>query len=426
LFAISKVIFGFRIATMFEFASFSSPPPKCFVSHGTLPAYFPIDVPPSSVRRPFSIIASHVFQHSLEVLIPKVTYDRINPELSTLTPELRYASVYFPLSFLLADKFYTRYLSNASSNIQLLSEVSSDYSQSSYALHDKKLILMLSREAYETTGLQGKPTRFGSGHLKRLWRIEIDFTLPSMRPGKHQWKRVEWAFKNALNESVRWICADPDDLGLKDSNILTGEHAVFREPLFIAEGLSSVLVPRFNDIQLPTSYASHDNTKGLEECSFDIYEQLSLISLGSARAQTDHNIDPYLCQFESSIPLDTTELVKLRWSGFLTSTWVSAVFIALLRIGKIDEWIWLSVHGFKHTPVSWIGDEHAALGNGENSYAILKLPYASYQSTFLGVDVNLNEQQIEGEEKDRKDKKERNMRAPYLSWEIIDAWDGHS
>ena len=53
--------------------------------------------------------------------------------------------------------------------------------------------------------------------------IELNLRLPSMLHGKKGFQRIEWAFKNVLNEHVSWLFFDLEaDTGIGEGNEPTG------------------------------------------------------------------------------------------------------------------------------------------------------------------------------------------------------------
>ena len=53
--------------------------------------------------------------------------------------------------------------------------------------------------------------------------IELNLRLPSMLHGKKGFQRIEWAFKNVLNEHVPWLFFDLEaDTGVSEGNEPTG------------------------------------------------------------------------------------------------------------------------------------------------------------------------------------------------------------
>jgi ribonuclease P/MRP protein subunit RPP40 len=72
-----------------------------------------------------------------------------------------------------------------------------------------------------------------------------------------------------------------------------------------------------------------------------LLEWLHLISLGSPRIKASDNVDPFLSRYE--VPdlgcgLETMDMVRVRWRGFIPPQFVREIFLAVrnegLKIGK--------------------------------------------------------------------------------------------
>jgi ribonuclease P/MRP protein subunit RPP40 len=103
--------------------------------------------------------------------------------------------------------------------------------------------------------------------------------------------------------------------------------------------------------------------------SLEIYEWLSLISLESPRVDPKDRIDPYLSRYappsaETQNP-QVTELVKIAWNGFTSSSWAHRIFVQALLAAKPEMWFSFGVLGFKES-----------IPNANGDCTILKLPGA--------------------------------------------------
>lgn len=105
----------------------------------------------------------------------------------------------------------------------------------------------------------------------------------------------------------------------------------------------------------------------------ELYEWLSLISLESPRITATDQIDPFLSRYTPPAPSSSSpemhEVVKITWSGFLSSKWIHETFVKiLLSIGTPEArngkaWFSYGTCGFHG---SWSSDSRDSL--------ILKLP----------------------------------------------------
>jgi ribonucleases P/MRP protein subunit RPP40 len=103
--------------------------------------------------------------------------------------------------------------------------------------------------------------------------------------------------------------------------------------------------------------------------SVEMYEWISLISLGSPRVDLNDRIDPFLSRYAPPAAgdqsLGITKLVKINWKGFASSLWAHKVFVQVLLAAKPGMWFSFAVSGF---------DESIRTGGGDCT--ILKLPGA--------------------------------------------------
>lgn len=73
-----------------------------------------------------------------------------------------------------------------------------------------------------------RPTPPEANYFKRklisMTVIELNLRLPSMLHGKKGFDRIEWAFKNVLNQSLAWLFCDLE--------VTTGNHG-WLSPLYL-------------------------------------------------------------------------------------------------------------------------------------------------------------------------------------------------
>ena len=103
--------------------------------------------------------------------------------------------------------------------------------------------------------------------------------------------------------------------------------------------------------------------------SVEMYEWLSMISLGSPRVDLNDRIDPFLSRYAPPAAgeqdIGVTGLVKISWKGFASSSWAHKIFVQALLAAKPGMWFSLAVLGF---------DE--SIRTGGEDCTILKLPGA--------------------------------------------------
>ena len=90
----------------------------------------------------------------------------------------------------------------------------------------------------------------------------------------------------------------------------------------------NVLTPSFSE-KILSEAPSEELLK--DQCE-NLSEWLAMVALDSPRVSKDDDIDPYLSRY--SVPdnedLKSTDLVSLKWKALIPSTWILALFLALL------------------------------------------------------------------------------------------------
>jgi ribonucleases P/MRP protein subunit RPP40 len=137
------------------------------------------------------------------------------------------------------------------------------------------------------------------------------------------------------------------------------------------------------DVELPRLQPPEGHRDTYEDdfsdFSVEMYEWISLISLGSPRVELDDKIDPFLSRYAHPAAgeqnLVVTELVKISWKGFASSSWAHKIFVQALLAAKPGTWFCFVVLGF---------DESIRTGGGDCT--ILKLPGAQNEYMLWEVD----------------------------------------
>ncbi|GKZ29056.1 ribonuclease P protein subunit p40 [Aspergillus brasiliensis] len=362
---------------MLDFEDDASKREKCFTTIGQLPAFIDPKQPPTK-RSPFSAILGHPFVHTVEVILPKDIFSRVQPQLQ----RLRYARVFMSLSSLLEGEFFNTYIKTG--NILMISEGRSG-SDSVFTLKDGILKLELSKEIFERTGLTGKPVRSGGRkHAKERFVVEINLRLPSMLHGKKGFERIVWAFKNVLTQSVAWLFFDlttssggvsEDDLSLKGNQ----PQIIDCQPVITEH--SNILSP-----PLPGPDITDESREAaeLEDHCNELSEWLAMVSLESPRVYVNDHVDPYLSRYSvpDSYNAKSTNLVSLKWRGFIPSRWIVELMVALLKetAPKFTA------------PYAWFALSASALGReaveARDGYTVMVLPTHAPKQAMWGGQAN--------------------------------------
>lgn len=214
-----------------------------------------------------------------------------------------------------------------------------------------------------------------------------------MLHGKKGFDRIVHAFETVLVEEVEWLFCDLEGKGkfylyMQQSGSITKQYIELSpDPLTkhhpIQVTVSSV-ISRTPEIKIPelkiedeSSMEDSNSTKiqypnEFADYATELYEWLSLISLSSPRVNASDQIDPFLSRYAlpSSTPdsiLEQSELIKITWSGFISSKWIHSAFIQILlataSIPGEKTWFSYGINGFHN---SWSSDSR--------DITILKLP----------------------------------------------------
>ncbi|BCR82865.1 ribonuclease P protein subunit p40 [Aspergillus chevalieri] len=302
---------------------------KCYTTITQLPAYVDPKQPPTK-KSPFSAILSLPYIHTVETILPEALYSSIGESLNAKLQKPQYARVLMPLASLLEGEFFNAYIKIG--KILMISEGRSG-TDNVFSLRDGILRLELGKEIFERTGLAGKPIRGGGRkHAKERYLVELNLRLPSMLHGKKGFERIVWAFRNVLTESVAWLFCDlaseSNDLPKDIGNTPLQKH----QPQIIECDMArilhcEVLVPP-SQMDITESTPSED----VQEHCNALSEWLAMVSLESPRVTANDTIDPYLSRY--SVPdaddANPTNLISLKWHGFINSRWITQLLTALL------------------------------------------------------------------------------------------------
>ncbi|KAL4933916.1 ribonuclease P protein subunit p40 [Aspergillus undulatus] len=372
---------------------------KSYTTIAEVPLFIDPKQPPLK-KSPFSTIQGHSFIHTVEVTMPKEAYSSIEGSLDSKLQTLRYARVTMTLSSLIDGDFFNKFIK--AGNILMLSQGRRGL-DNTFMLHDGVLKLELGKEDYEKTGLTGKPIRTGGKkHAKERFLIELNLRLPSMLHGKKGFQRIEWAFKNVLNQPLPWLFFDLEtETGVAEGHTPLNHHnPQIRacEPNTTTH--KNINTPSFSDLKITPDTPESE----LRDMCGEVSEWLAMVSLGSQRVSAHDDIDPYLCRYEAPEIGDSgpkpADLVTLKWRGFIPPKWITQLVITLFRetasrVRKTPTWFALSASALGRDAVE-----------GKDRYTIMVLPAVSSD----GDDI------AQGDE----DAKAKGAR-PCICWEYIGA-----
>ncbi|KAL3476334.1 ribonuclease P 40kDa subunit-domain-containing protein [Aspergillus californicus] len=355
---------------------------KCYTTVAQLPQF--IDPKQHSTKKsPFPAILGHPFVHTVEVTLPKEVYSAIASSLDSKMQRLRYGRLSMTLAALIEGEFFNTYIKTG--NILMISKGRSGL-DSIFTLKDGVLRLELGKEVYERTGLTGKPVRTGGKkHANARYLVELNLRLPSMLHGKKGFQRIEWAFKNVLNDPVSWLFFDlvADSMGIaEDDTSLKGNNPEIISCEPVRTTYENIATPSFSDMPI-TEETSESEFKDL--CG-EVSEWLAMVALRSPRVSADDDIDPYLCRYDEPEigERKASDLISLKWHGFIPSKWITQLFITLFRgtaprICETSAWFSLSASSLGRDAIE-----------GKDGYTIMVLPPGSSTSA-KSTDVKAND-----------------------------------
>jgi ribonuclease P/MRP protein subunit RPP40 len=168
--------------------------------------------------------------------------------------------------------------------------------------------------------------------------IEIDLRAPSMLHGRKGFSRLEWACKNVLNKSLTWLFCNLNSSSaesLREGKEPISIHQPFIhniDPVITA--IPGVTVPKLNLSDLTGLYDQED--------ALALQEYIHLLSLSSPRLSANDSIDPHLSRYEvptfdMNVKLETRNMVRVRWRGFMGPRFVRDLFLMVRREGLRTE-----------------------------------------------------------------------------------------
>lgn len=232
-----------------------------------------------------------------------------------------------------------------------------------------RLHISIDHATYERAGLQGQAVSDGGvKHKKNRYALDIDLRPSSMLHGKKGFERVVWAAKNVLNHSLTWLffdCSRQSSHEPNTSPIPIDKH----HPRWFTLTPTQSIIP---GVSVPSSIYPPQSGTSPEEDAFEdedfvasLDEWLSLLSLQSPLVQSSiPKPDPYICRYNIPVPDEveddsmtthTTDITRLRWTGFLPSEVLLEILYAGLKsvapakqIGSQEpgKWLALQFHGF--------------------------------------------------------------------------------
>ncbi|KAL7794375.1 ribonuclease P 40kDa subunit domain-containing protein [Trichoderma ceciliae] len=314
--------------------------PKCFVTYGTMGHVDPKQIP--SKGNPWTAISNLDFIHKVDLIIPQDIYEIVVQKM-TARESPAYYRVVMTLGQVLETKFLTQYIKLG--NVMMLSEGKTAIGNL-FTLREGHLDLYLDRETYERAGLEGKPYGIkGDRGSKPRWKVSYNLREESMLHGRKRFDRLVYACKNVLNQPMTWlICNASSSSPSLDLLESLGAKKMISSPRLVADtGIQQI------PLRISSTILAQGDREALEYSATEMYEWLSLVRLESPRIVAGDTIDPYLSRYsppEADSAVAQTQVCKLSWQGFLSSSWLRGLFVDIVTIYPSHSWFALSGTAF--------------------------------------------------------------------------------
>ncbi|KAH6609855.1 hypothetical protein Trco_003201 [Trichoderma cornu-damae] len=311
--------------------------PKCFVTYGTMGHVDPKQIPGKG--KPWTAISELDFIHKVDLIIPQDVYEIVVQKVVERHSPAYYRVV-MTLSQVLETKFLTQYIKLVG-NIAMLSEGKAT-TESLFTLREGNLDLYLDRETYERAGLEGKPYGIkGDRGSKPRWKVSYNLREESMLHGRKRFDRLAYACKNVLSQPMTWlVCSASSPAPSFDLLESLNAMKITASPRLVADtGIPQI------PLSIPPIILAQGDREALEYSATEMYEWLSLVRLESPRVVAGDAIDPYLSRYsppEADITTAQTQVCKLSWQGFLSSSWLRGLFVDIVTSCPLQSWFALS------------------------------------------------------------------------------------
>jgi len=221
--------------------------------------------------------------------------------------------------------------------------------------------LDLLKATYERCGLQGTPIpTLGRKHLKERFLVEANLRAPGMVKGRKGFERLRWAATNVLTEKSTWLFCDVKGTEAQTDAPIEQFQPTWRDVKGEVTELPRVMVPAF-----PAAWEDTETDRVEAE---ELLEWLMLVSLNSERVREEDKIDSFLSRYEvpqfgpvnAAAEVQTRDLTRLRYRGFMPSSLVARIFSAGVKEAK-EEWFAVLVSGLEEKRVVVLKDRGKAL-----------------------------------------------------------------
>ncbi len=201
-----------------------------------------------------------------------------------------------------------------------------------FSICSGKLRMVLGKERYERSGLQGRVVRGGGRkHVGVCWEVVVDLRGSGMVRGKKGFERLVWASRGVLGEGRSWVVVDVEGEG-RVGDVLGREGCVWVEEGAVVRDVDGVSVPE----------GVERVGGGDEESWWDVGEWLDLVALGSQGVNSLRGLDGSSSDTANTSNVTVQDLKVIRWCGLMSSQWLTHLMIEIIkqsRGAKTDSWL---------------------------------------------------------------------------------------
>lgn len=242
-----------------------------------------------------------------------------------------------------------------------------------FAVWGGQVHMSLTKSSYQTSGLNGKKSRYGDKYL-----ISFNLRDPNFHIGTKQHNRLLFGLEqlDKLHPDLEYsVTVHANDVQFV-SEYLSNSKEV---PLKTTVSERNVLVPSMTPPEVPELKDAHSGSKVevsqkykdylFENWALGVQEWIGLASIGAGRIASDDNVDSLFSQYqvEDGDPADVTNIQVVGMCPLLATK--------LKEIGEQSKtpFFAFTAYGVQDTPYSWGNKEHQFDNGGENDYTIVNV-----------------------------------------------------
>ncbi|KAJ1652026.1 hypothetical protein IWQ61_007540 [Dispira simplex] len=329
-----------------------------------------------------NILLSHVFNFALEWSLLVHNDDPLSWCRQHLTlPQAYYYKVETTLGQLFTTSFISQHV-HSGKLLALTQDTRIDCHNTVALLPSGCLVLVLTKDTYESCGMVGQPSAFGDKGQRFV--VRLDLTSDEMQPGRAQYERMQWSFRNCLADRFSMLVAASDpDTGESLPVEFPSECAVKSELIQLEwTSYQNIPVPAVSNI-IPNQSSRRPENEW-EDASLELYEWLGMVGVDTHQVTPTVTYDTFPSQYSTPKPNHPGSHATLTVRGFLTPHYIHRLFSQLRQLADAyadtmssyhhSPWGALSVWGFRDSPTSFGNKEHGYLTSGENDYTLIYWP----------------------------------------------------